>query len=369
MYGARISLLELVDGIRDYGVEPLVVCPARGDLTDLLDKRHVAYRVVTLRNWRKIKFIAKHPISLIQLYRVALKQHIDLMHCNEFWINPFGYHVASWLDIPCLCHFRCSRGPDEIPPAKLMKYSLHKVQQVIAVSHSQLQVLDFLKQYDLPVEVVYNGVDVARFQPPDDKRWWKKNLGLNPDLTSIGLVGLITKHKGQLDFINAVAKLIQRHYQFNAIIVGSPREPQFLEECRKLAAALNVQEHILFYEHREDIESVFKALDIHVTPSFQEAFGRVNIEAMACGVPVVAYAVGGIPEIVTQGLDGLLIQPGPESLAQLLGELMANPARYQALGREARRKAVDKFSIKAHVSNLYQIYQAVLANADRWRRA
>ncbi|MBN2055161.1 glycosyltransferase family 4 protein [bacterium] len=363
MMGARVSLRELLVRIQSYGIEPVVAAPFEGPLTADLRAQGVRVAIIRYRNWRKMKYLFLHPFSLRNLRRLAGEERISMVHSNEFWVNPFGYRIAKALGVPCICHFRCSRGSNLIPPSKLKSYSLHKVDRVIAISRSQLNVLSFLDLYRVPITVVYNGVDTNRFTPPVDRIGMRRRLGLDPSLPTLGLIGVISPHKGQLDFITAIKQVRDAGHRVNALIVGSTRDFDYLRQCHAAVSEYGLGDMVTFMDYRSDIENVFQALDMHVTPSSEEAFGRVNIEAMASGVPVVGYWVGGIPEVVTHGRNGLLMSRGQNQLGTTILQLLQQPERLREMGEAARMDVIKRFSMLAYVEGVLKVYREVLAQA------
>ncbi len=128
---------------------------------------------------------------------------------------------------------------------------------------------------------------------------------------------------------------------FEALIIGGGRREA---EMRQLAQELGLAGRVHFLGQRPDIPDLLGALDIFVLPSHSEGVSLALLEAMAAGLPVIATAVGGLPEVVTDGVNGLLIPPqDPEALAQALARLLDDPALAKKLGENARRHVEEKF--------------------------
>jgi glycosyltransferase involved in cell wall biosynthesis len=190
----------------------------------------------------------------------------------------------------------------------------------------------------------------------------------------LALVAQITPWKAQDDALRIVAMLKGRYPDIQLLLAGSPKfvsgatrydNQAYLRSLRRLAADLGVERRVSFLGEREDIPGVLRAADVALLPSWEEPFGRSVVEAMAMGVPVVATAVGGPPEIVGSGEAGLVLPPRmPERWANVIAELIDHPDRRIDMGNAGRRKA-RRFALTAHVNAVLDAYREVLARAVR----
>jgi alpha-maltose-1-phosphate synthase len=229
------------------------------------------------------------------------------------------------------------------------------------------------------VRVIHNGIDPEEYrrrEAPDVLR----RLGIDPALPSILFVGRITRQKGILHLVRAI-----RHLDAGVQVVlcaGAPDTPEIgaemaalVEEARGESAA-----KILWIPEmlpKEEVIVLYSHADVFVCPSVYEPFGIINLEAMACETPVVASAVGGIPEIVVPGETGILVpfdaegdgSPEPvdaeafsRALATAVNELMRDPARRAAMGAAARERVLAHFSWRAIAAQTADFYRELLAN-------
>jgi glycosyltransferase involved in cell wall biosynthesis len=175
------------------------------------------------------------------------------------------------------------------------------------------------------------------------------------------VVGLVARlehwGKGHRELFTAMAEL-RPQYPLHALIVGGGRrEP----EVRKLAADLGLGEVVHFLGNRRDIPDLLHALDIFVLPSHSEGVSLALLEAMAAGLPVIVTEVGGLPEVVTDGENGLLIPVGDaEALARALRRLLAEPNWARQLGENARRRVRDHFSLDRLGRQINEIYEELV---------
>lgn len=213
---------------------------------------------------------------------------------------------------------------------------------------------------DVPVEVVVHGIDTGRLRPAtiEAHRSARRALGLAPEAPVIGTVGNFTAKKDHASLLAATARLVDEHPGIRLVLVGSgPLE----DELRARARALGIEGTVVFAGSRDDVFDLLPALDVFTLSSRFEGLPIALLEAMACGVPPVATRVGGIPEVVTDGRDGSLVEPGdPEALATVLGKLLADPVARQEMGAQAARRAAA-FDLSHAVRRIEAVYDRALA--------
>jgi glycosyltransferase involved in cell wall biosynthesis len=196
-----------------------------------------------------------------------------------------------------------------------------------------------------------NGVDVQQFSPrrpaPSAMR---AALGLAPDAPLVGFVGRFSPEKGPDVFIRAAMLLIGRHPQAHAVMVG---EGPMFAAMVTLARELGLEDRVHFLGLREDMPAVYNELDVLVSSSHSEAMPLALMEAMACGLPVVATRVGGVPDMVEHGESGWLVAPSDfNDIANRCAALLADPALRQRAGERARRRAVERFDLADCVARM-----------------
>jgi glycosyltransferase involved in cell wall biosynthesis len=362
LMGARVSMLEFLRRVPRERYRAIVAVHAEGDLTRALQEAGIETRRILYRNYRKGKYFPLIPYAVSRLAALIRRERIDIVHSNEFWVNPYGVMAARLGGAASLCHFRTSRTPREIPTRKLRQYMVHRVSRVILVSPMQADHFEHLPQLRGRIKIIPNGVDLDRFRPLEGRSALRAELGWDGNPV-IALLGTISPHKGHEDFLRAIPLIRKRHPEARFLVAGDPRPRQFLDRCHALARELGITERELrILPFHEDPVPVYQAMDILACPSRQEAFGRVNIEAMACGVPVVAYPVGGIPYVVRNGIGGILVERrDPEGLAAALLRLLDDPAAREELGRHGVEEVRRRFGIDKHVESILGVYEEILA--------
>lgn len=199
------------------------------------------------------------------------------------------------------------------------------------------------------VTVVPNGAEIAPLLSID---------GANRDPPTIGTFARLWPQKRIDVLLRAASLLVQKDLPFRLAVIGDGPLKGELEE---LAAHLGLADRTVFMEAPNGAEAAMKEIDIYVLSSSQEAFPLVPIEAMAAGRPVVASAVGAVPEIVTHGETGLLVPPADEAaLARALGTLIADPSLRRRMGESGRHEAKTRFPISAMNVRMEELYRAAI---------
>lgn len=207
----------------------------------------------------------------------------------------------------------------------------------------------------VPVEVVLHG---AESPPPGATRTdARATLGLPPDVPVIGCVGNFTAKKDHAGLLHAIHRVRVDHPSVRLVLVGlGPLE----EELRRLVHQLGLTDHVVFAGSRGDVPEVLPGFDVFALGSQFEGLPIALLEAMGAGVASVATTVGGIPEVVTDDVDGLLVPPGdPGALAAAISRLLGDPATRDRIGRAGATRAAG-FELSHAVERIEAIYDRVL---------
>ncbi|MCB2125721.1 MAG: glycosyltransferase family 4 protein [Rhodobacteraceae bacterium] len=218
-------------------------------------------------------------------------------------------------------------------------------------------------------EVIHHGIDTEGFSPPVDRAALRRRLGLPEVDVILGCFGRIRAQKGTDAFVDAAIDLLQDRPGMTALVMGRATEGHeaFLGELKARAAAAGLADRIRFMPEVpvHDIADWYRALDLYVAPQRWEGFGLTPLEAMACGVPVVATRVGAFEEIVTED-TGSLVPPGDvPALASAIAALLDDAARRNRAGRAALERVRSRFRLDAEAAALVAVYRRLLAG-ERW---
>jgi glycosyltransferase involved in cell wall biosynthesis len=240
------------------------------------------------------------------------------------------------------------------------KYATPLVSRWIAISG---RVREILIEDGVPpqrIALVYSGVDTGRFHLPRDpaaESRTRSRLGVGPGDLVVGNVGALVGHKDQATLLRALALALPAAPRLLLVIAGEgPLRPAL----EALAAHLGVSARVRMPGHLDALPEVFAAMDLFVMSSSTEGLGTSVIDAMAAGLPVVATAAGGIPELVRDGRNGLLVPPGrPEELARAIAQMAGDESLRRSCG-EANRADAERFSARATAQGTLDVYRSIL---------
>lgn len=258
----------------------------------------------------------------------------------------------------------------------LEKTAIEMADAVIAVSEStKADVLRLFNVDPARVHVIHNGIDPAEYVVRRDAGVLSR-YGIDAGLPYILFVGRITRQKGIVHLVRAL-RLLDPGFQV-VLCAGSPDTPEIAAEMKSAVdAAKSAREGIVWIDKmvpKEDLIAIYSQAALFVCPSIYEPFGIINLEAMACGVPVVASAVGGIPEVVVPGETGTLVpvvqmdqapfepldaEKFAADLATAINGLMRDEELRRKMGAAARRRVEEKFSWASVAVRTAEVYRAV----------
>jgi alpha-maltose-1-phosphate synthase len=313
----------------------------------------------------------------------------DLVHSHTWYANFAGFTAKQLHGIP---HIVTAHSLEPLRPWKaeqlgggyrlsswVERTAFEDADAVIAVSGGMRR--DILRAYPSidpgKVEVVYNGIDLADWQPNHDAEL-ARSLGLDPDRPSVIFVGRITRQKG-LPYLLRAARLLPPDVQL-VLCAGAPDTEEIMAEVTALVDELSAERGGVVWidRHlpRNELTALLTAATAFVCPSVYEPLGIVNLEAMACGAPVVGTATGGIPEVVDDGVTGVLVPIeqaddgtgtplDPDvfvgDLAAALTRVVSDPDTARAMGQAGRRRAEEHFAWDAIAARTRELYGRVLA--------
>ena len=213
-------------------------------------------------------------------------------------------------------------------------------------------------------ESVYNGIDLSHFNPGIDGNKVRSTFKIGKDSRLIGTIGHFAPLKGYEELMVAMAEVIRGGFNIKLALVGDAiysNSNEYKQKLLSLIDSTGLRDRIIFTGYRENIPELLASFDIFVLPSRSEGFGRVNLEAMAMGRPVISTFVGGIPEVVLDGVTGILVTPGDsKALAHAIMRLLNDSQLGETMGNAGRRRVEEHFTLQAHVQRIEEIYGEVL---------
>ncbi len=375
LMGAERSLLDLVTGLPEHGIEADVALPTRGPLQDRLAEAGLRSHVTGHDSWchtrtwlpTRLTSFWYAPVRRVRngsatrhLRRLLANQPFDLVYSNSL-VVPTGAYAARGAGVPHVWHVRelVEGGLGlrfDVGRARAMQLLSEASDRIVCNSRAILEATVPSAARDRAT-VVYNG-------PLDDD--WTRSAPATPRVADdgaprLGIVGAVAPHKGLEDAIRALGVLHGRGIAARLHVVGDGR-PAYLRELKTLAGKLSIRDAV-HWRGRVDgnMQSVYSSLDVVVVCTRFEAFGRVAVEAMAMGRPVVGAAAGGLPEIVTHGETGLLYEPGNvDQLADRIAELLGDPDRRRTIADRGRADVLERFGRDRYVAEMAALFRQVV---------
>lgn len=215
---------------------------------------------------------------------------------------------------------------------------------IVLTSIQKLNILDHHSIDENKVVIIPNAVDTIKFSPDKRSQIFENKYNCPPGACKIALVGRLDPQKGQEEVVLACKEVLKSNSNFQVYIIGTDtiNSPGTTDKIKKLIKTEKLETHIHLLGHCENIAELMASCDFKVMPSYSETFGRVVIEAMACGCPVLATNAGGVPEIIEDGKNGLLCEPkNIQSLKEKM-LLLINDSNLRQSFRSAGLKTVEE---------------------------
>ncbi|MBC7260906.1 MAG: glycosyltransferase family 4 protein, partial [Chloroflexi bacterium] len=297
--------------------------------------------------------------------QLARQSDAALLYANTVRAAFYGAMAAQWARRPFIWHMRDfwlgesrPRYPWMDTPGKALLCAV--AHRVVANSQAVARQLPCRHK----VVVNYNGIELQRFHPTMDGQLFREDYHIPAQAPLVGMVGRLRPWKGQDRFLRMAAQVRTRVAETWFVIVGGaifdPND-QYLQQLRTLATNLGIAERVVFTGHLADVRPALAAMDVFVHPGEPEPFGLVNIEAMAMGKPVVAFAHGALPEIVVDRETGLLVPPEDEvALAEAVSTLLQDRALRKRMGETGRARVEAQFTAQRMVETVEQVLEEAL---------
>jgi glycosyltransferase involved in cell wall biosynthesis len=218
--------------------------------------------------------------------------------------------------------------------------------------------IELLNLRPASIEIIHSGVDINRYMKTRIKIKEKKiSLGLNPKKLVVGTVGWLLSIKGPMVLLKAMGRIWQKHSDVELVYVG---KGELEEELKTESFRMGVSDSVTFLGWRNDVHEIMPVFDLFVLPSLNEGMGRVLVEAMASGKPVVGSNVGGIPDLIKNGHNGFLVEPGDEiDLSVAIEKVLTDAKMRDEMGRKGKTMARN-FGVERMVEKIDDLYATLL---------
>ncbi len=375
MSGAERSLLDLVRRLDRGRFEPEAVIPGPGELADELARAGVRCHILPLRRLHK----TLNPFRLIaalvnvcvvsrRLAGLIRREHIALVHANSNTAQLYAGGAARLAGVPCVWHTR-----DLVALGPVGRWLDHTSACTIAIADGVRRHVERYVRDREKLRTIHNGIELPEPAPSGVRSMVRAELGVPPGVPLCGMVGQLVPWKGHRTFIEMAARLHAVLPDAHFVIVGADLFDEHRSYRRQLedrAGELGLADRLVFTGYRRGVSDVLAGLDVLVHPSTCEPLGRVILEAMAAGTPVVAVNAWGPAEIIRDGVDGLLTATNqPDELAAAVLRLLRDSELAGRLGQAGRRRVERDFRIGDTVSRIEAIYDDLLQTRGQHARS
>lgn len=327
--------------------------------------------------WAKLLRVVKYRLSFPEVLAIAKKYRPDVVYSSQqLWDSALAGSVARSLGVPQIVHLHFNIGPwlstgfSQTPRALKATRTVLGLADPLATIRSCAHVVtvsDFLRDQVMEfgvsperVSTVHNAMRIQSIEPGARQKI-RRELNIPEDAIMIANAGNLLESKGQLETVQAFAQLRQKFKQIRLIIAGDGPARAQLEA---LIVEHRLQQMVQLVGHRNDIPDFLSASDIFVHPSRRDPFPLAVLEGLAAGLPVVAWADGGVTEQVVHERTGLLVPTGNvEALGSALATLITNPELRQRMGEQARERVATQLSPAQAVGQFVDVLQRVTERA------
>ena len=336
-----------------------------GGFADELDARRVPLLECDISTFRSVHAVQQQA----RLGRHIARRRIDVVHAYSFYGNVFAIPPGRLAGAPVVIASIRDRAPYLTAVQKRVQRFLCRFADCVLVNANAVRDWLIAQGYDASkIVVIPNGVELERFREDVDSGRMLSELGLPHGAPVVGVVSRLIRLKGLEQFLEAAVLVTRRFPAARFLVVGdtNPNDRSYWSVLTQLTSQLGLSDRVVFAGLRTDVPAILASVTVSVMPSLNEALSNVLLESMAAGAPVVATRVGGTPEAVQDGVNGLLVPPGePVPLANAICDLLADPALAARLGHAARQSVNERFSIERMVATTQRLYVSLLERRRR----
>jgi glycosyltransferase involved in cell wall biosynthesis len=370
----RYLVLPQLTGVNDLGGEAIGISADGPYVAELeeLGIRHITLPGAT----RSVDPIADLK-AMVSLWRILREERPDVIHTHTPKPGLYGRVIGRVAGVPAVLNtiHGLYATPDDSVTKRTIVYAL----EAFASRFSDVELVQSAEDFRLVTErritrpgrtvLLGNGVDLTRFDPrlgsADERRSTRAIFGVTDEQIVVGAVGRLVAEKGFLELFAAVKKLDDR---FTLVVVG-PHEPDKADSIDAGTVAAARETGVVFLGMRDDVDVLYRGMDLFVLPSYREGFPRAAMEAAASGLPLIVTDIRGCREVVEDGVNGLLVPVrDPEALRAAIVKLGDDAELRQRMAEAGRAKAIEEFDERRIVDQVIESQVRALREKGRFER-
>lgn len=353
--GAETVFIDLATNLPKDKFRSIIVIRGKGWVYDELCRHNMHPIILDAKgsfNWRYLK-------SLAALIR---QENVDLIQSHLLGSNVYSALAGLITRKPVIATFHGAVDIGEKERLKNLKFAAINMgtRSIVAVSDNlKKNIINRTPLRSNKVSIIYNGINTSVFMRPTSDRI-RNIMGWNEDDIIVGSLGNIRSAKAYDVLLQSAALLKGHSLNFRFVIAGQGKGRLF-DDLLKLKNRLELDDMVHFLGFNDDPAEFLSNLDLFLLSSSSEGFSIATIQAMASGLPVIATRSGGPQEIITNGLNGCLVDPGdPQLIAEAIDKLATDPALNQQLAKKGQEHAINTFDIKNMIAAYEKIYETYL---------
>ncbi len=356
--GGQIYLLNLMANLNKNKFLPVFICPNDDEMAEAARKFGAKVYFIDMPRLSNPLNVSLWIRTILQLSKVIKQEKIKLVHSNAALRGSvFGVIAAKINRIPFIWHihvFYSARFSDII-----LSFLCDKIIVVARICKKRFFWLGDSRK----LIVNHNGVDLHKFEQAKNDGSLRTEFSISRDTSVVGSIGLLHPIKGQDIFLNAAKQVLSLFPETKFLIVGDDDTPrkEYRIKLEDLSKELGITDKVIFCGWRKNIPEVLAAMDIFILPSRIDHFPLVVLEAMAAAKPVIATRVGGVPELIENGVNGILVDVNdPGKLSAAISEFLQDKAKARKLADSGHKRVEDYFTVKANTSRVEEVYAELL---------
>jgi glycosyltransferase involved in cell wall biosynthesis len=367
--GAERLLLTILARLDRPIFDPILICPEQGPLQRMGARLGVPAESVCVLDarftWRVdhlVRYLKSFARVILDLRKRVISIDPDLIHANSVRAGLVVTAATLGLKKQVVWHIHDLLPRHPFNSLIRAVGLLSRRTRMIAVAEASAdRFVGSFRPLKTRVTVIPNGIDLDKFHPdPITRRKIRGELQLGADEPVIGIIGRLTPSKGQLELLRAFKRVVSEFRTATLLIAGAPafnQEFEYAELLKRAASELGISNRVLMLGARDDVAAVMQALDLLIVNSSSEACCLVVLEAMACGVPVLATRTGGTPELIEHGKDGWLVPLRDEdALATAIIKLICQPDLRSQFARQGRQRVTARCGVRRYIKEIQNFY-------------
>ncbi len=359
--GSGINTYLSMVGVDRARYEVEFACGPDGPLNDMAMDAGIAFHPV--RNFVQPISPFNDFRALRQLIRIIRRGKYQIVHTHNSKGGILGRIAAWWCRVPVIIHTIHGFAFHDSETAFRKRLFIFLERRAAKMADKLIAISQPLQDWGLRLGIgkpaqytkIYSGIEIEKFRIDVDVRALRQQFGIGAHDFVIGLVAKLWDGKGHITAIDSLPQILAKVPHAKLVFVGEGYLRPALEAH---AAKLGVEQHVVFTGFRTDIAELNAMFDLSILISDFEGMGRVLLEAMVMGKPVVATNVGGIPDVVVDGKTGYLVAPGdPPALAEAVLKLALDPQLRSSMGAAGQQRITEQFSAATMVRKIVEVYE------------